>query len=470
MNAQPHTTEARELFKEAERLREAGEHSRAVNLYIQVTFRAPRHWLAFYKAGVLLIELGRAEAGLAALRRAAAIVPDNANVRVALGLSLKNHGRQEEAEHVMEETLALEPDNLYALFHKAELLLRTNRTEAALALFDRLVEGERDVENIKAVSRWLRGVARLTLGDYQAAWADYEARVHHPTTTFPELQGERWTGQPLDGKTVFLAYEQRFGDVIQFSRFVPRLVERGARVILQTPHELMRLFRSLGEGVELIEYKDAVPPYDYCQLVTSIPAILDYTREGVGSDAYLDVEPGTPPAALPLRGGTHLKVGLVWAGKPVPDRSIPLAYYAPLLARPEVSFYSFQLGDARGEMKTLALDWLIRDLSEQIADFHDSAVLMKDMDLIVTIDTAAAHQAGALGVPTWLMLIYYSDWRWGRYGDSATAWYPSIRIFRQHAYRDWSGAADELARAFDTWVDERSTRPPGYRTTTAAAS
>ena len=103
-------------------------------------------------------------------------------------------------------------------------------------------------------------------------------------------------------------------------------------------------------------------------------------------------------------------------------------------------------------MRTLAVDWLINDLSPQIHDFHDSSALMKEMDLIITIDTATAHQAGALGVPVWLMLIQYSDWRWGAYGADTTPWYPSMRIFRQTEYGSWEGAARHPDAAFEKWV------------------
>ncbi|MGR8919473.1 MAG: tetratricopeptide repeat protein [Gammaproteobacteria bacterium] len=462
MNLPPDSERVRQveqIFQQAEQFRAAGDTAQALNAYIQVTFRAPRHWLAYCYAGNLLGEIGRTQAAAVAIERARALAPDNAAARVMLGVACKNLGRKAQSDAEFERALALEPDNLHAQFNRAENLLRANHTQAALEAFDRLVEGERDADHIKAISRWLRGVARLTLGDYEGAWADYEARIHHPTTTFPELRGEKWTGQPLAGKTVFLAYEQRFGDVIQFCRFVPELVERGARVILQTPHELLRLFESLGEGVQLIEYKDPVPPYDYCQLVTSIPALLNYRREDVWTRPYLDVQPGTPGAALPLRPDTRLKVGLVWAGKPVPNRSIPLAALCPLLAHREVSFFSLQLGEERRQMRALAVDWLMTDLSPRITDFHDSSVLMKDLDLVITVDTAAAHQAGALGLPTWLLLIHYSDWRWGAFGDSTTAWYPSMRIFRQPEPDDWSSVSAELAAAFAEWVANNNGAP-----------
>ncbi len=441
-------TELKELFQRAESFRKAKQFPQAINAYIQLISHAPRHWPAYYKMGVLLNEIGRKEAAIVAVQRAVDLAPDNASIYITLGVYLKNMGKRKESMNAFNKALSLEPNNIYALFNKGEQLLRMNESKQALMYFDTILRGDKDAENIKAISQWLRAVARLTLGDYQNAWEDYESRIHHPTTTFPELIGEKWIGQPMEGKTIFLAYEQRFGDVIQFSRFIPKLVELGAKVILQTPQELMRLFRSLGYSIQLIEYKEPLPEYDYCQLVTSIPAILNYSKEEVGISNYLDVDITQERPELPMRKGTRHKVGLIWSGKPTPNRSIPLTYYTPLLRHRNVSFYSFQLGDAKNEIKALAVDWLIHDLSPQINDFYDSSLFMKEMDLIITIDTAAAHQAGALGVPVWLMLIYYSDWRWGNAGDETTAWYPSMRIFRQTEYESWDGAANQLYTAF----------------------
>lgn len=459
MNGQDASNKAitvKDLIAQAESLRASGQTGPAIKAFIQITRHAPRNWLAYFKLGGLLQQAGHAQAGLIALQRAADMAPEHAGVQAELGMALKAMGRQSAALEVLNHALALEPAHLYALFSKGELLLRMNQTEQALSCFEAVLAGEIDADNIKAISQWLRGVARLTLGDYAAAWTDYEARIHHPTTTFPELIGEKWTGQPLAGKTIFLAYEQRFGDVIQFSRFVPELVKQSAQVILQVPPHLTRLFKSLGPGIELINAKEALPAYDYCQLVTSIPAILNYRKDAVWNGPYLDVEPDSPTPRMPMRAGTDLKVGLVWAGKPVPDRSIPLSHYTALLRHCNVSFYSFQLGEARKQMPELAVGWLITDLSGEIGDFHDSSLLMKQMDLIITIDTAAAHQAGALGLPVWLMLIYYSDWRWDRYGSDTTAWYPSMRIFRQTEHDSWAEVARQLDAAFSAWVGQSS--------------
>jgi len=291
-------TTVKDLLARAEQLTENGDTNAAIRIYIGVTRRAPRNWLAYFKLGALLNQAGTKSGGLVALQRAAQLAPQHADVQAELGMALKAVGRQDEALEVFERALALEPTQIFALFSKAELLLRANRTEEALAGFEQILAGEEDISHIKAISRWLRGVARLTLGDYNEAWRDYEARIHHPTTTFPELKGERWTGQPLAGKTIFLAYELRFGDVIQFARFVPELVRRGARVILQAPVELTRLFASLGPGIALLNPQQPIPAYDYCQLVTSIPAILNYARDEIWSGVYLHTDANAPARPL----------------------------------------------------------------------------------------------------------------------------------------------------------------------------
>jgi len=447
-------SEAEQLFNRAQTLRSENKLKQALHEYFKVILHAPGHWPAYYYAGVILNELGNELLAIVVLQRAASIASRNSMVRVTLGATLRKIGRNEEAQDVLSEAIELDPDNIHALFNMGEFMLRTNRSEEAIPYFNKILSGDKDADNIKVLSQWLRGVCRLTLGDYVAAWDDYESRINHPTTWFPTIPGEKWTGQPLQGKRIFLAYEQRFGDVIQFSRFVHRLNKMGAKVLLQAPPPLIRQFKFLEGDIDIVSTSDPLPQYDYYQLITSIPAILNLSIDDIETAPYLDISEEDKKVSLPLRRGTSLKVGLVWSGKPKPDRSIPFACYLPLLKQYSVSFFSFQLGDSRKDIGKHDANWLLHDLAPSINDFYDSSVSMKEMDLIITIDTAAAHQAGALGVPTWLMLIYYSDWRWGVVENDATRWYPGMRIFRQKEHGSWDLAVGELYSAFEEWIEK----------------
>lgn len=449
-----HVKKVEEVFARAEQLRGENKLREALAEYIHLTFIAPRHWGAYYYAGRILAELGQMDAAIVAAQRAVEINPDEVMLWVSLGTCFKKISKMQSAKNAFDRGAACDPNNIFLLYNQGEWLLQMNRPAEAIEYFERILAGDKDADGIKAMSQWLRGVCRLSLGDYLAAWDDYESRVNHPTTTFPSIPGEKWTGQPLQGKTLLVAFELRFGDVIQFARFIHRLVPMAARVILQMPPPLIRQFSTLEADVEIVNTTDPLPEYDYYLFSTSIPAILKLPLDEIENAPYLHIDPQDKLPVLPVRRGTALKVGLVWAGKPVPNRSIPLSCYIPLLRHSEVSFFSFQLGPAREDLKKHSVGWLVQDMSASINDFYDSSMLMKQMDLIITIDTAAAHQAGALGMPLWLMQIYNSDWRWGDADTDTTHWYPTMRLFRQTEYGSWQGACERLYTAFDEWVKE----------------
>jgi len=220
------------------------------------------------------------------------------------------------------------------------------------------------------------------------------------------------------------------------------------------PPELERQMRVSFPDIELVLIDAVIPAYDYYHFMTSIPAVLKLDKNDAVSNSlpYFSVnEVDKINSKLPVRNGTKLKVGFVWEGKPDPDRSIPLKCYVPLLKHPQVSFYSFQLGVKRQELNDNAVAWLIHDLSPKINDFYDSSIMLKDIDLLITIDTAIAHQAGALGIPVWLMLKFFSDFRW-ELNREDNPWYPTMRLFRQNKKDDWSQASKDLEIAFSEWV------------------
>jgi tetratricopeptide (TPR) repeat protein len=460
-------TEIEKIFHKAELLRENGKREEALQEYTRVVFLAPRHWPAYFHLGTLFGATGKYELAVSLLRRAEELNSDNPVVKNNLAEYLDKLDRHDEAIEFFQQSWDLDStvNNTSAAASIGRIYWESNRPKEAIPYFDMVLNNAKDqevskeIEGALHVSRWFRGLCKMCLGDYQAAWDDYESRVNIPGVINPDLSGEKWTGQSLDGKTIFFAYEQRFGDIIQFMRFIPLLNEMGARVLIQIPPELERLFSHSFPDVELVLTSEKIPEYDYHHLVTSVPAILNLTKKEATlyKTPYMDVvETDRVAAAPPMRGDSCLRVGLLWAGQPNPDRSIPITKYIPLLKHRSVSFYSFQLGERRQDLYDNAVGWLIHDLAPGIKDFYDSSILLKNMDLLITIDTAIAHQAGALGVPVWLMLRHVSDWRW-ELNREDNAWYSSMRLFRQESEGCWDEAAIKLERAFDKWV-ERSER------------
>jgi hypothetical protein len=256
-----------------------------------------------------------------------------------------------------------------------------------------------------------------------------------------------WEGERLDGKTILLQSEQGFGDAIQFFRYVPAVAEHGGRIVLRVERAVVRLAASLPGSIVIKPADARLPPFDvWCPLmslphilgtrVDSIPAALPYlgTRRGIAERQQRN-----------LAGMTGLRAGLAWAGsaRHVNDlrRSIGLERLRPLLEVPGVSWASLQVGPRAADLADLPAG-TIADLSGRLTDFAETAGAIANLDLVITIDTAVAHVAGAIGKPVWIMLPFSPDWRWMLERDDSP-WYPTMRLYRQPRPGDWD---DVLAR------------------------
>lgn len=259
-----------------------------------------------------------------------------------------------------------------------------------------------------------------------------------------------WDGQPLKGETLLVHAEQGFGDAIQFARYVPLAAARGARVVLAVPHELRRLMAGLPGCAHILSEGERIPAYAAHVPLMSLPRLFG---TGIG-----DIPADTPYLRVP-DAETHenrnglLRVGLAWAGRGEdPDdvhRSCALALLAPLLATPGVEFHSLQKGPAEEELDRLADGRRVIRHGSALKDFADTAARIATLDLVVGVDTAVVHLAGALGKPCWVLLSADPDWRWMR-ERADTPWYPATRLFRQASLGVWppviAQVADALAR------------------------
>lgn len=317
------------------------------------------------------------------------------------------------------------------------------------------------------------GFDLLTEGHLLEGFQELEWRLRCPSYLvaegIPTLSVPRWDGSRLDGKTVLLWAEQGYGDNIQFIRYVPMMVERGGLVAVVCPPVLRRLFMTV-KGVYTIyttpeEFAGA--SYDYHAPIFSLPYIFGTALETIPAGPYLTSVEST----VRLKPSAALKVGLVWAGNPEHAndwrRSLSLAYLLPLLQQPGVSWYSLQVGPATREIKRLGLSDEIQDLSPQLQDFADTADAINQLDLVISVDTAVAHLAGALGKPVWILLPAGADWRWLEHRTDSP-WYPSARLFRQPWPGNWvgvvmavRGALAELQDNHAIWTSAEGLCAPG---------
>ena len=303
------------------------------------------------------------------------------------------------------------------------------------------------------------GTVLLAGGRFAEGWPENQWRLSHydslrPHLDFLDRQAPRWDGGPVDGKTVLLSGEQGLGDFIQYARYAPIVAAHGARVVLECPGKLMPLLATLPGVCELIETGAPLPPVDLQATLPSLPYLLmDRIGETIPADVpYLGFDDETVETWRRRIGdGGRLRIGIAWTGNPDywrnATRSVPLPLFSALARIPGVRLFDL-LG--HGEDAGFPLESLGPEIAGGPRGLVNTAAAMMAMDLVVSIDTAMTHLAGALGRPVWLLLATIHEWRWLR-GREDSPWYPSLRIFRQATRGDWGEVMHRVARAAEAW-------------------
>lgn len=399
--------------------------------------------------GVALHDARRLDEAIASYREAIARAPDYANARGNLGAALMDASRIEEAMAELGIAHQLAPTNHITSLNLGTALTYLHRIDEAIPTLERAIAlspqwGDTHVNLAYAL---------LLGGDWKRGFDEYEWRFRAPKWPAPRTMPiPQWDGSDPAGKRIFVHPEQGLGDAIQFARYIPMLADRGATVILESYDTLRPLFGTLRGVAELLskEQSAARTDFDFHIPMLSLPRAFGTTVETIPTPAgrYLHADE-TLRARWRQRlsdAGLAKKVGLVWAGRTtyIKDivRSMSLSLFAPLGQSEGVSFYSLQYGPAGQQEAPVGLN-LIR-LDSQLRDFSDTAALVSELDLLITVDTAPAHLAGALGKPVWTLLPFNGDWRWGMTGDT-TPWYPTMRLFRQPKIGDWASVVQSVA-------------------------
>ncbi len=296
------------------------------------------------------------------------------------------------------------------------------------------------------------GVALQTLlrGNFAEGWFEYQWRWRSGELSPPRIAAPAWQGDPLAGRHILLVAEQGLGDTIQFCRYAAVLGAAGARVSLMVQRPLVRLLAANLPWAAIVEEHPQHPACDvYCPLLT-VPLLLGTTAQTIPATIPYLRAPAELAAAWQgeLGDRTRLRVGLAWAGNPTHvndrNRSLPLATLAPLFAIDGIAWVSLQIGP--GAAVAAAAPVRLIDPSARLGDFLDTAALVSQLDLVISVDTAVAHLAGAMGVPVWLLLPVGTDWRWQLNRDDSQ-WYPTMRLFRQQAYGAWQPVVARVGEA-----------------------
>ena len=355
-------------------------------------------------------------------RRALELGANKGDAFNCLGLALMKQGKFDEAEKAFLDAHRAAPRKADILSNLANLKVEIFRFDEAWKYF----AAARALED-KPVYRHDEGLARLLSGDAEKGFDLFEARLDLPNALRLRPSVPRWRGEDLKGKKLLIVAEQGFGDVLHFCRY-EKLIPDG-ELVWAVPKSLVRLLSGTLRGT-VIDETASLPACDFYIPVLSLGTLSPQPLAAAG--AYLAAG---PKPLLPK--GTHdRKIGLVWAGSRTHqrdyERSIPLERFKPLMDSVQADFYAPFLGEALETIGSLP----VARLDSLISDFADTAALLKQLDVLVTVDTAAAHLAGALGVKTFLLLPHCPDWRWGTSGEK-TPLYASVTLVRQPHFGDW---------------------------------
>ncbi len=427
-------------------LKEQGKFEKAIMSFICALSLKPDFYQAHNNLGAALKEQGKLDEAVVCFHRALSLKPDYPEALNNLGIALKEQGKLEEAITSYVRALSLNPDFYQAHNNLGIALQKKGRIEEAVTSFHRALSLKPDWPD----GHFNLSVAYLLKGNFKEGWEESQYRLRKQDVSksfYPyhlDFTQPYWDGSDIKGKTILLWAEQGLGDVVQFIRYVPMVFEKTDKIIVECQKELITLMQRINSIHQVVAQGQQLPDFDvHCPLLT-LPLVFNTTLQ-------------TIPAAIPYimsdrqkvlmwlqrlqSDSARLKVGLCWAGNPAHKndriRSISLDLFSQLGEMEDVTFYSLQKGEAAGQTGNPPNGMHLVDYTNDLNDFSDTAALIENLDLVISVDTVIVHLAGALGKPVWTLLPFMPDWRWMLdRGDSP--WYPTMRLYRQPAYGDWN--------------------------------
>ena len=386
---------------------------------------------AQFNVGIARMALDQFEVGWSALERARDLAPDRYEPYCMLGFFAGLRGRMKEAAELYGKGIALNPHDPRAVMS--------------------------------------HGVILLTLGEFERGWDEFERRF--------ELYGYKdlmdrfprdalWDGSDLAGKTLLVWAEQGLGDQIQFIRYIPMVAGGEAEVVVQCDRPLVRLFKQVPGASQVVPSGERWPAFDFHCPIVSLARVMGTRMESIPAEVpYLRAEPELARRWRDkLSHLSGIRVGLVWAGNRLSNmpilesfdqrRSLALRQFLSLWDVRNVTFISLQKGTAAQEVHALTPDHPLVDFTDDLHDFADTAALVENLDLVISVDTSVAHLVGAMGKPVWILCRLGGDWRW-LLDRSDSPWYPSARLFRQRRYIEWEPVVSDLRAALEEFASGR---------------
>ena len=419
----------------------------------EVLVKVPGHPAATALLGMAAATSGRLDEGCRLLETAVAARPNVPAFRSALASAYQKLCRMQDALREAVTAVNAQSTNPEFLLGLAMIQIDLDQHEQAAVTLLRAIGHKQD----SAEAHLALAQVLLARGETAPGWLEYEwrNRIDVPNNTLPRMTSPTWNGMRIPAGRILLVGDQGYGDTIQFARYIPMVAERCHEVVLGCSAELSDLLRCLPGVAQCYARWDAIPPHAaHCRL-SSLPMLFQTTLDRVpGPFPYLAPDP-IRVAAWDERLGarTRPRVGLAWTGRPThPNdmrRSLALESLLPLAECRSVQFVCLQKPVPTRDTDLMPRFSGLIDLSDLLPDFSETAAVIANLDLVITIDSAIGHLAGALGKPTWVMLAKAADWRW-MLNRADTPWYPTLRLFRQRTPGAWGPVIAEVATALQT--------------------
>ena len=362
-----------------------------------------------------------------------------------LGLALADQGKLDEAEYHYREAIRIQPDYAEAYNNLGIVLRDLSKFDGALACWEEALR----LKPQYAAPRLNRALVWLLMGNFEQGWTEYEWRWTKKGMVQRPFRQPLWTGFPLEGRTLLIHAEQGMGDTLNFIRYAALAKERGGRVIVECQPALHQLVSTCPAVDQVVSLNTPLPHFDAHIPLLSLPRVLCTTLATIPTNVpYL-----FPAAGLVERWKKEIgslrafKIGISWQGDPKHEgdlyRSVPLTRFAPLAKQAGVHLFSLQKGPGVEQLREVTVRFSVTALGSKFETFADTAAALKNLDLVITVDSAVAHCAGALGIPVWVLLPKVPDWRWLLEREDSP-WYPTMRLFRQKELKNWQEVFERM--------------------------
>jgi tetratricopeptide (TPR) repeat protein len=430
-------------------LKDQGRLREAVELYRRAIHFNPDYAEAYSNLGNVLTELKEFAEAADTCRRALELKPVFAEACNNLGNALRGQGKLDDSVSAFRQAITIKPDCFAAHLNLAKAFYDQCKLDDAISAFQNAIALKPD----DSEAHWNLAVVLLLGGNFSQGWAEYEWRWKWKQfkSFGRRFSQPQWNGEELHGKTILLYAEQGWGDAIHFVRYASMVEARGATVVMECQPELHRLLEKFPGISQVLAFGQPLPPFDFQCPLMSLPLVFGTRLDSIPhSVPYLNADSKSAQvwATRMFDAEPCMKVGLAWAGRSThmndENRSLTLGQLFPLTAARRVRFHSLQKGPAGAQIANQPQAFEVTDFSDKLFDFAETAALIANLDLIITVDTAVAHLAGAMGKPVWLMLPFIPDWRW-LLDREDSPWYPTMRLFRQKEIGQWDEVISRVA-------------------------